>query len=139
MEENYIFQKETLEDNPMCLYRAKSILSNEFVFGYLREFFGNEYPRFTICPAKKFDQSGFVDLNEVEVNSETIRPWTRHRTISNEFIFDGDTITVKDNEGNEYTGRMNHMYGSVGLVCRGGIIWGNQVHSSYEIIKCVAQ
>ena len=83
--------------------------------------------RFTICPAKRFANDGFTDLDEVEVIPETVGEFIGLLYENGEQIFDGDVLTAEEYPFQD-EGKPNYN----GIVC-----WfDDSAQFGYEL-KCV--
>ena len=76
------------------LFRGKLIDNGKWIFGSLREIWSSvgQEARFTICPAKRFANDGFTDLDEAEVIPETVGEYTGLDDMDGEAVFEGDLL-----------------------------------------------
>lgn len=85
-------------------FRAKRVDLNDWMYGYLREVWGETKRIFVISPAKRFDVDGNTDTDEDYVIPDTIGQFTGKYDKNKRKVYEGDIVLQQG-----YNGRKEKM------------------------------
>lgn len=101
-------------------FRAKMVDSDEWMYGYLREVWGENQRNFVIAPGKRFEYDGYTDTEEDYVRPDTIGQFSGLKDKNGKEIYEGDILMCvgqrSDNYGKKYYRKVLFQNGSFCMI-----------------------